>query len=56
MEQQRLNHAQDIENMQMNQQSQMEAKRLDIEGKMALQEHQNSLQSEVNGRFKQYYH
>ena len=47
MEQQRLNHAQNIENMQMNQQSQMEAKQLDIEGKMALQKQQNSLQSEV---------
>lgn len=47
MEQQQLNHAQDIENMQMNNQAQMEAKQVDIQGKMALQEQQNKLQSEV---------
>ena len=47
MQQQQLNHEQDIENMRMNQESQMEAKQMDIQGKMALQEQQNRLQSEV---------
>lgn len=49
MQQQQLNHQQDIENMQMNQASQMEAKKVDIQGKMALQEQQAQLQSEVGG-------
>ena len=47
MEQAQLNHQQDLENMQMNMQSQMEAKKLDIKGKMALQEQQNKLQSNI---------
>lgn len=47
MQQQQLNHAQDVENMQMNAQSQMEAKKVDIDGKMALQEQKQKLESEV---------